>query len=88
MKKVNPRRKPATMADVQRAKVETMMQSIAMVEAIFLTVLVDKFGFEDKIEDFWKETNKLSDELKQGYVSYADLIHVLNEEYGIDIGAS
>ena len=85
MKKVNPHRKPATLADVERAKATAMRQSIAVVESIFLTVMMDKFGMQDQIEDIWREVNKLSEEIKEGRVSLKDLQTVLLDEYNINL---
>ena len=81
MKKVNPRRKPATLADVLKAE----RIAIATAEAIFLTVMMDKFGMEDRVSDIWREVNKLSGEIKDGRVSLQDLFEVLETEYGINI---
>ena len=85
MKKVNPRRKPVSQADIEKIRKITMAQSLATVEAVFLTVLMDKFGLEDRINEIWTEVNKLSDEIKEGRVSLKDLRDVLSEEYGIEI---
>lgn len=86
MKKVNPRRRPATWADVERAKNEAQGKAIIIAMCIFLTVLVDKFNGADYIQDVWKEINKLSEEITEGRVNISDLKHVLLEEYGIEVG--
>ncbi len=85
-KKVNPRRRPATQADVDRAKNTASDKAIYLAMAIFLTVLVDKFNGSEYINDVWKEVNNLSDSINRGYVSVSDLIHTLKEEYGIELG--
>lgn len=84
-KKVNPRKKPATMADIKRAKVTATVNALATAETIFLTVMLDKYGAEDHIKDIWDDVVKLSTEDKEGRVSIVDLLTVLEEEYGIDI---
>ncbi len=84
MAKTNPRRRPATQADVDRAWKDGMMKGIDNAIIIFLSVLVDKFNGADHIADVWEEINKLSEEIKEGRVSFADLKTVLKEEYGID----
>lgn len=84
MAKTNPRRQPATQADVERAWKDGMLKGIDNAIIIFLTVLVDKFNGADHIADVWQEINKLSEEIKEGRVSFADLKTVLKEEYGID----
>ena len=44
-KKVNPRRRPATLADVNKAKKEAMDIAITSAWAILFTALRDKEGF-------------------------------------------
>lgn len=85
MKKVNPKRVPCTLADVKKAKVEAVEEAVRMTSAIILTVLVDKFGMEEKIPNIWFAINRLSNSIKDGYCSVGDLIHVLRTEYGIDL---
>ena len=84
MAKTNPRRQPATQADVDRAWDRGLIAGVNNAVVIFLTVLVDKFNGADHIADVWQEINKLSEEIKEGRVSFADLKTVLKEEYGID----
>ena len=84
MVKTNPRRKTATQADVDRAWEKGMLQGINNACVIFLSVLVDKFDGADHIADVWQEINKLSEEIKEGRVSFADLKTVLREEYSIE----
>lgn len=84
MKKVNPRRRPATQADVARAKKEAMEQSCKYAWAIMFTVLVDKENATPEIlQRVWAEVNSLADEVAEGRVSIADLICTLKEESGI-----
>ena len=81
-KKVNPRRIPASQADIVKAQEKAC--HLAM--AIFLTVMKDKFGFDnDDIVRAWDEWDKLSEEIKEGRVSLKDLTDVLNEEYDIKL---
>lgn len=84
-KKSNPNRVPVSQKDVERAKKIERGRALVTTEAVFLTVMMDKFGFEDKIRDVWREVNKLSEEVKEGRVSLFDLIQVLEDEYGIEI---
>ena len=82
-KRVNPRKKPATMADVERAKKKATDEAVTNAMAIMLTVMVDKFNGQDYIADVWKEVCKLSEEVSEGRVSIADLVYVLDTEYDI-----
>lgn len=85
MKKVNPRRKPITQADADRAWDDGVIKGVENATAIFLTVLLDKFNGADYIADVWREINKLSEEVKERRVTVADLRRVLYEEYGVNV---
>ena len=80
-KKVNPNRKPATQADVEKART----QGVSLAMAIFLTVLVDKFNGAEYIKEVWIAVNNLSDSISKGYVDLFDLKKVLEEEYNIEL---
>lgn len=83
-KKINPRKRPATQADIKRAKTKAQNDTISIVATIFLTVLADKKGFDkEDIKFVWNEINKLSDSITEGYVNVSDLRKVLNEEYDV-----
>lgn len=81
--KKNPRSRPATQADVKKAWEKGVLDGVGNASAIFLMVLVDKFGGADHVKDVWLEINKLSEEVKERRVSVADLRRVLEEEYNI-----
>jgi hypothetical protein len=83
--RTNPRKRPATQADVNRARAEAVNEAVRMASAIILTVLCDKFNGADHIGDVWTEVCKLSEEIKERRVSVSDLITVLTEEYGIEV---
>lgn len=82
-KKVNPRRRPATLADVNRAKKEAMDIAITSAWAILFTALRDKEGFGYiQLRRVWDEVNYISDSIDKGYVKLDDLVNEL-AEYGI-----
>ena len=83
MMKTNPRKIPATQADVNRAWSQGVHDGVSRASAIFLTVLCDKFNGSDYIRDVWREIEKLSAEVAERRVSTKDLAKVLNEEYDI-----
>ena len=85
MKKINPRRKPITQADADRAWERGIADGVSNASVIFLTVLLDKYNAADHITDLWNEVNKLSEEIKERRVSVPDLRRVLLEEYGVDV---
>lgn len=84
-KKINPRRCPATGADVKRAWERGVIDGVRNASAIFLTVMVDKFNGADYVRDIWIEINKLSEEVLEQRVSVADLRRVLLDEYGVEV---
>lgn len=81
--KTNPRKRPASQADVRRAETKAVNDAVRMTSAIFLAVLCDKFGGADYIPDVWREVSKLSEEIKEKRVSVPDLIRMLDTEYNI-----
>ena len=84
MKKINPRKRPATQADVAKAKKQATDEAVSLAMTIFLTVLKDKNGFSnEELQDTWKNVENLSDSIKDGYVNVYDLRIVLREEYEI-----
>lgn len=86
MPKTNPRRRPATQADVNRAKKDAQSEAISLAMTIMFTVLLDKEGFtQEDLQRLWREVNDLSDSIAQGYVSAADLRNVLRREYDVHV---
>ena len=82
--KVNPRRHPMTEADTRRLMEQSANTAVGLSLAIFITVLVDKYGWTaEQVTDIWKHLNKLSEEVKEGRVSAWDLKNVLQTEYNI-----
>ena len=80
VKKVNPRRRPVSQADIDKAKSE----AVHLAMAIFLTVMKDDFDFDqDQIKHAWDRIDKLSQEVAEHRVSVKDLLTVLDEEYDI-----
>ena len=84
--KVNPRRRPATQADVNRAVERATNDALTASAAIFLTILCDKEGADaETIQRVWQEMQELSQSIIDGYVSVSDLKDTLSNEYGVDI---
>lgn len=86
MKKVNPHRRPATQADVAKAKREATDNAVRLAWSIFFTVLSDKEGYQlEDLQRVWKEIEDLSDSIAKGYCTVRDLRQILREEVGADI---
>ena len=85
-KKINPRRRPATQADIDRAAKVTRDKAVRLTATIFLSVLCDKENADAEIvRRVWNEMNELADSVSQGYVSVSDLADTLRKEYGVNI---
>ena len=85
-KKVNPRRRPATQADVQRAKQKGQEEAVKLAWSILFTVLRDKEGYDlEGLQRVWKEVDDLSDSIAKGYCTVTDLRDILKQEIGADI---
>ena len=81
--KTNPRKQPATQADVERARAQGRQQGVLDCAVLFLTVLRDKEGFEtEDLKRLWSELGDLGDSVVNGYTSIADLKNVLKQEIG------
>ena len=85
-KKVNPRRQPATKADVERAKRGAVAKAIRQTQAIVFSALADKEGWDaEQLMKLWWEVKDLSDSIAQGYVKIPDLMDTLRQEYRVDL---
>lgn len=83
-KRVNPRRRPATMADVQKAKQDAQDRALKAAWSIFFTVLRDKEGYAlEDLQRCWKEVEDLSESIAKGYCTVADLREILELEEGV-----
>lgn len=84
--RVNPRKKPVSQADINRAVAKAQDDAITTAIAIMLTVLCDKEGADAEImARVWNEINELSDSVARGYVNIHDLVKTLEDEYSIYI---
>lgn len=83
--KTNPRNRPASQKDVDRAYSRGTKEGCNLAMAIFLTVLCDKFNGHDWIPQVWEECNRLSESIKEHRVNLFDLVSVLENEYGIEM---
>lgn len=86
-KKPNPRRIPATKADIEKAKRKGTEDATNFAIAIIFTALTDKIGWtKEQLQELWGHVNYLSDSVTKGYVTIPQLLHTLKEEYGVSIG--
>lgn len=85
-KKTNPRRQPATRADVERAKQTGQDNAIRLTWSIFFTVLRDKEGYDlEGLRRVWGHVDDLSDSIAKKYCTVADLRDILRQEEGVEL---
>lgn len=83
-KRTNPRRRPATMADVKRAKAEAQDRAMRMVLYLLLYVLIEKHDAStDFIQSIAEDVNYYADSIKRGYVTWKDIERVVIDEYDV-----
>lgn len=83
-KKTNPRSRPASQADIIKAKKQAQTQAMNITWAIFFSVMRDKEGYGKKrLRRVWNGVNELSDSISKGYVNVKDLMKTLADEAGI-----
>lgn len=83
-KKVNPRRKPVTQADINKAKDKATDEALQLVLYMVLYILVDKHDApKEDIRQLQSELNYLADSINRGYVKWSDIRKVLEEEYDV-----
>ena len=80
-KKVNPRRRPLTHADLKRAKEDAVTTAVKKSWAIMFTVLRDKEGMEtSELSRIMAEVLDLADSVDRGYCTISDLRDILRVE--------
>ena len=85
-KKVNPRRRPASQADVKRAKEETTAKVIILTKALVFTALLDcEFIKPEDVKPGWEKVRYLADSVNKGYCSIQDMYDTLIADYGVDL---
>lgn len=85
-KRVNPRRRPVTQADIDREMSKHEYKALRAAFAILFTVLYDKMGFTiEQMKTAWNEVNELSREIGENRIDINDLMDVLKHEYGINL---
>lgn len=85
-KKVNPRKRPATGADVEKAKKDATNEAIKRILYLVLYILIEKHEapYED-IQQLASEVNYYADSITKGYVNWKDIERVVIEEYKVSL---
>ena len=83
MKKMNPKKKPATQYDVERARREGRDEAYKTILAIFLWAWKEKFHASD--DDIVKMGDYLrfyAQEIAAGRISARDIMEAMDDEHG------
>ena len=81
-KKVNPRRIPASKADVSRAKDRATHDSIILCKALVFQALLDEGVLApENVKRGWERTQYLADSMTKKRCTLRDLYTALDEEY-------
>lgn len=85
-KRTNPTKRPATFADVKRAKETATSEAIKRILYLVLYILIEKHEapYED-IQQLASEVNYYADSITKGYVSWKDIERVVIEEYKVSL---
>ena len=89
-KKPNPRKIPATKADIEKAKKQGTDKAATFAIAIIFSALTDKMGWttgwtKEQLLELWGHVDYIFDSVTKGYVTIPQLLHTLKEEYGVRI---
>jgi len=85
-KKTNPKRRPATGADVKRARDDGMTFGVEFGINCILHILLDKHDApEEDIMQLRNEFMYLMDSISKGYVTYADIRQSLRRENNLEV---
>lgn len=85
-KKINPKKKPATMMDVKRAKNQATEQAIIFTKIITFQGLLDEGVLKpEDVKRGWDRVVSLSECINKGLVKYEDMYNTMIDEYGLDL---
>ena len=84
--KTNPRRRPATQADVAKAKAQATDEAMTRILQIVMYVLVDKHSAtHEEIGQLAAEVNYVADSINRKYLTFADIESTLGDEYDVHL---
>ena len=81
-RKTNPRRIPATQADVEAARVDGIEKGLRL----FLFTLIEQDGADaEEIRNLMKKIEYTADSISKGYIKWPDIERTLREEYDCEV---
>lgn len=86
-KRTNPNRIPLTEAHIKRVSRQVYSDALRDAMTIFFTALLDKEGMSvEQLQRIYEETEQISESVRDGYCTLADLRRVLKDESNITFG--
>lgn len=86
MTKKNPKRIPATLYDVERARREGRHEGFNFLLAILLFVLYSDFGFKDSsLQRVQERVTFYCEEITAGRLKLHEIMEALHDEHGVTI---
>ena len=80
MKRINPRRRPRSEADINRAIVD----SVKLTKALVIQAALDEGAMKpEDVNRVWNRAVSLSESVNKGYCSLKDIYETLKEEYNV-----
>ena len=87
MKKVNPRRRPETAADVQKAYELGKRETIEFALAVSCLSLMDIFSpTDEQMQAFNRKYQQNVSAILDGTIKYAEVLETLKDEYDLEVG--
>jgi hypothetical protein len=85
-KKPNPRNRPATAADVERAKKSAHILALKQMIYLFLYILIDKHDAKRQdLKVLAGEINYYAESISEGRITWKDIERVVRDEYEIEL---
>lgn len=85
-KKTNPRRRPVTKADVDRAKKSAHILSLKWAIYLILYILLDKHdASKADLQQLAGEINYYAESITEGRITWKDIERVVRDEYEITL---
>lgn len=85
-KKPNPRRRPATEADVERAKKSAHTLGLKWAIYLILYILLDKHdASKEDLQQLADEINYYAESITEGRITWKDIERVVRDEYEIEL---
>lgn len=87
--KVNPRRRPATAADVQKAYDLGKSEAIEFALSVSCLSLMDIFSpTDEQMQAFNRKYQQNVSAIVDGTIKYQDVLDTLKDEYDLEVGFS